>query len=115
MGIDQCANNPESLQMLKQAGEETRAAHPQQVPWVVFENQEGYNIQSEMVVDVCNQEQQDGLGQPACCTNAASALYGAPGAWPPSARVRAAAGTRSAIDEVLHRCSAFPTATPITA
>lgn len=65
--ITQCANNPESLEMLKDAGSQTQATHPQSVPWVVFEGEESYNSQTTFIQDLCNEEREKNLGQPSCC------------------------------------------------
>merc|ERR1711994_815900 len=52
--IEQCANDDRSAAMLRAAGDQTRATHPQQAPWVVFEGQETYNTQAEFLTHSCH-------------------------------------------------------------
>jgi len=74
--LTQCADNPRSLDALKAAGQETLAAAPQQVPWVVLEESSTYNLQTMTVSSICATMQEKNLGNPQCCIEASQAQMG---------------------------------------
>jgi len=72
-----CAKNDESLQMLKDAGAETKAGNIQQAPWAVLSTIPDYNMQGALLTGICGQMQEQGLGQPQCCIDAMAAAASA--------------------------------------
>jgi len=74
--LEQCANSEDSLDMLKQAGQETQAAKPEQAPWAVLSTMPTYNLQGMFITSVCSTLQEQNLGQPQCCIEAQQAQQG---------------------------------------
>mmetsp|Transcript_88213 Transcript_88213/g.230096 ORF Transcript_88213/g.230096 Transcript_88213/m.230096 type:complete len:100 (-) Transcript_88213:56-355(-) len=51
LALQQCAANPESLQLAIQNGQETQIAHPIQVPFVVLSELPSYNLYGSPLKD----------------------------------------------------------------
>jgi len=65
--VEQCASDAKSQRWLVMAGDKTRQAAPQSVPWIISQKTPGYNLQSNFLINMCSEMETDGLGQPQCC------------------------------------------------